>query len=187
MRALALSSINATNNAERTTYQTAFASYMTDIDTVATATTIGGSSVLNGTSSSVSIQVGIETSDTKTLTFFNSSTGASGLNISGLSISTRATAEAAYTALATAIDTTTSRIATVGAYSSSLGYLSDFADTMVLNLTAGYDSIMSADLALEATNLASAEIRQESSLAMVAQSNSMSKELVDFLLQSVVD
>jgi flagellin-like hook-associated protein FlgL len=75
----------------------------------------------------------------------------------------------------------------VGAYESSLGYLSDFADTMVLNLTAGYDSIMSADLAAEATNLAAAEIRQNSATAIVAQSNSLSKELVDFLLQSVVD
>ena len=75
----------------------------------------------------------------------------------------------------------------MGAYESSLGYLSDFADTMVLNLTAGYDSIMSADLAAEATNLAAAEIRESSATAIVAQSNSLSKELVDFLLQSVVD
>ncbi len=187
MKTLALASISASSDTDRATYQTAFASYMDDIDTLASATTIAGSSVLDGTSTSVTLQVGIETTDTKTLTFFNSSTGSSGLNISSLSISTAATAATAYAALETPIDTTTTRIATVGAYESALGYLSDFADTMIVNTTAGYDNIMSADLAAEATNLAAAEIRQNSSMAMVAQSNSLSKELVDFLLQSVVD
>ncbi len=187
MKTLALASISASSDTDRATYQTAFASYMDDIDTLASATTIAGSSVLDGTSTSVTLQVGIETTDTKTLTFFNSSTGSSGLNISSLSISTAATAATAYAALETPIDTTTTRIATVGAYESALGYLSDFADTMIVNTTAGYDNIMSADLAAEATNLAAAEIRQNSSTAIVAQSNSLSKELVDFLLQSVVD
>ncbi len=187
MKALALSSISASSDTQRATYQAAFASYMTDINNIASATTFTDTSVLDGTTSSVTIQVGIDTTDTKTLTFFNSTTSSSGLSISSLGISTAATATAAYAALETPIDTTTARIATVGAYESSLGYLSDFADSMVLNLTAGYDSIMSADLAAEATNLAAAEIRESSATAIVAQSNSLSKELVDFLLQSVVD
>ena len=129
--------------------------------------------------------MGIETTDTKTLTFFNSSS--SGLSISNLSIGTAATAAAAYAALDTPIDTTASRIATVGAYESGLGYLGDFADSMVLNTTEGYDNIMSADLAQETANLAAAEIRQSASTSMVAQTNTLSKELVDFLLQSVTD
>jgi flagellin-like hook-associated protein FlgL len=58
---------------------------------------------------------------------------------------------------------------------------------MITNQSAEYSSIMTADLAEEATNLASAEIRQNSALAMVAQTNSLTKELVDFLLDSVVD
>jgi flagellin-like hook-associated protein FlgL len=58
---------------------------------------------------------------------------------------------------------------------------------MVLNSTAGYDNIMTADLAQETANLAAAEIRQNASTAMVAQSNTLSKEMVDFLLQSVTD
>ncbi len=185
MKALALASISASSDSDRATYQTAFSSYMDDIDTLASATTIAGSSVLDDASASVTFQVGVETTDTKTLTFFDSTS--SGLSISGLDISNATDAATAYADLDTAIDTTTTRIATVGAYESALGYLSDFADTMVLNLTAGYDSIMSADLAAEATNLAAAEIRESSATAIVAQSNSLSKELVDFLLQSVVD
>lgn len=176
---------STTTSTERTAYQTAFASYLTDINTIASGTTIAGSSVLDGSLTSVTVQVGVDTSDTKALTFFNSSS--SGLSISSLSIASATDAATAYTTLTTAIDTTTARIATVGAYESSLGYLSDFADAMVLNMTTGYDSIMSADTAQETVNLAAAEIRQNSSAAVVAQSNTLSKEMVDFLLQSVVD
>lgn len=185
MKALALSSISASSDTDRAVYQTAFASYIDDIDTIASSTTISGSSVLDGTTSSVTVQVGVETTDTKTLTFFNSSS--SGLSISNLSIATAASAATTYAALDTPIDTTSSRIATVGAYESGLGYLGDFADSMILNTTAGYDNIMSADLAQETANLAAAEIRQSASTSMVAQTNTLSKELVDFLLQSVTD
>ncbi len=187
MQALALASVSASSSTVRDTYQTAFASYMSDIATLASNTTVNGSSILDGTTSSVAIQVGIDSGDTKTLTFFNSGTGNSGLALSSLDISTSSGASTAYTTLSTAIETTDARIATVAAYDSSIGYLSDFVDSMITNQSAEYSSIMTADLAEEATNLASAEIRQNSALAMVAQTNSLTKELVDFLLDSVVD
>jgi flagellin len=187
MQALALASVSATSSTVRDTYQTAFSSYLTDITTLASNTTVNGSSILDGTTSSVSIQVGIDSGDTKTLTFFNTGTGASGLALSSLDISTSSGASTAYTTLSTAIDTTDANIVAVAAYDSSIGYLSDFVDSMITNQSAEYSSIMTADLAEEATNLASAEIRQNSALAMVAQTNSLTKELVDFLLDSVVD
>jgi len=153
------------------------------IDALASAITVNGSSILDGTTSTVSIQVGINSGDTKTLTFFDTST--SGLDIDDLDISSAAST--AYTTLSTAIDTTDANIVAVAAYDTSIGYLSDFVDSMITNQSAEYSSIMTADLAEEATNLASAEIRQNASLAMVAQTNSLTKELVDFLLESVVD
>jgi flagellin len=185
MQALALAAVSTTNSTTLATYQTTFASYLTDITTLASNTTVNGSSILDGTTSSISIQVGIDSGDTKTLTFFNSGTGASGLALSSLDVSSAAST--AYTTLSTAIDTTDARIAAVAAYDSSIGYLSDFVDSMITNQSAEYSSIMTADLAAEAANLAAAEIRQNSSLAMVAQTNTLTKELVDLLLDSVVD
>jgi flagellin len=187
MQALALTAVSSSSSTDRATYQVAFESYLDDIDTLASNTTVNGSSVLDGTTSSVSIQVGIDSGDTKTLNFFNSSTAAAGLAITTLDISTTAGASTAYTTLSTAIDTTDSNIVAVAAYDSSIGYLSDFVDSMILNQSAEYSSVMTADLAEEAANLASAEIRQNASLAMVAQTNTMNKELVEFLLDSVVD
>lgn len=185
MKTLALSAISASSDNERAAYQTAFSAYMDDIDVIASATTINGDSVLDGTSTSVSIQVGIESGDTKTLTFWNSSS--TGLSINSLDISTSALATAAYAALDTSIDTINARITAVGAYETSLGAVGDVMDNLILNSTADYDNLMSADLAAEATRLAAAEILQNSSLAMVAQSNSLNKELVDLLLDSVID
>jgi flagellin-like hook-associated protein FlgL len=45
---------------------------------------------------------------------------------------------------------------------------------------------MNADLAQETANLASAQIQQDAATAMLAQSTTMNKDLVAYLLQSVV-
>ncbi|MEY2619451.1 MAG: hypothetical protein RL522_2453 [Pseudomonadota bacterium] len=185
MQALALTAISTTDSTDLATYQTTFSAYLDDIDTLASAITVNGSSILDGTTDEVSLQVGIgtDTSDTKTLEFFDVST--SGLGISSLNISSAAST--AYTTLSDVIDTVDGYIVAVAAYDTSIGYLSDFVDSMITNQSAEYSSVMTADLAEETANLASAEIRQNSALAMVAQTNTLSKELVDRLLDSVVD
>ena len=43
---------------------------------------------------------------------------------------------------------------------------------------------MDADYAKETANLASAQVRQSSAAAMMAQSNSMTKDIVNYLLKS---
>ncbi len=187
MKALALSSMSASSDSVRSTYNTAFLAYMDDLDTIASATTINDDSVLDGTSTSVKIQVGINSGDTKTLTFWNTSTGSSGLNISSLSIDSATNAATAYSSLDTPIDTVDARLVAVGAYETSLGYIGDFVDNMILNSTTAYDNVMSSDLAAETANLAAAEIRQNSATAMVAQANSLNQDLVDYLLKSVTD
>ncbi len=187
MKALALSSMSASSDSVRSTYNTAFLAYMDDLDTIAESTTINGDSVLDGTSTSFKIQVGVDSGDTKTLTFWDTSSGSDGLSISSLTIDTYAKAAAAYAALDDPIDTVDARLVTVGAYETSLGYVGDFVDNMILNTTTAYDNVMSSDLAAETANLAAAEIRQNSATAMVAQANSLNQDLVDYLLKSVTD
>jgi flagellin-like hook-associated protein FlgL len=45
---------------------------------------------------------------------------------------------------------------------------------------------MNADIAQETANLASAQIQRDASTAMLAQSHTMNKELVAYLLKSVM-
>jgi flagellin-like hook-associated protein FlgL len=55
---------------------------------------------------------------------------------------------------------------------------------MIKNNSIAYGKIMDTDMAKETANLASAQVRQNSSAAMMAQSNSMTKEIVNYLLKS---
>lgn len=70
MKTLATSSSSAaTSSATRTSNQTLFASYMTDIDSIANNAYYNGTSLLNGDTPTLTVQSGINAGDTTTLTF----------------------------------------------------------------------------------------------------------------------
>ena len=50
-----------------------------------------------------------------------------------------------------------------------------------------YGNIMDADLAAETTALASAQIGQEAATAVMVQANTISKEIVSYLLQGMTN
>lgn len=184
MRELAVQAAGENNATTRATYQTTFSSYLGDITNIVDRTKFNGSSVLNGTSTSVSIQTGINANETKTLTFFDMSTSSTGLNISGIDLSTSiADASTAITTLDSAMATAGSYLTSVGAYENALDFTSELASANIQNKTASYGNIMNADMAQEATNLAAAQIRQSSAAAMVAQGNMMNREMVSYLLK----
>jgi flagellin len=185
MRELAVQAAGENNATTRATYQTTFSSYLDDLGKVVANTTYNGSSVMDGTTTSVDVQTGIDSGSTKTLTFSNMSTGASGLNISGVDLSTStATASTAITSIDSALTTATGYMTTIGAYENSLSFSSELNSQNIQNKQNEYGGIMNADLAKEATNLAAAQIRQSSAAAMVAQGNLMNREMVSYLLKA---
>ena len=182
MRELAVQAAGESNTTTLATYQTTFSSYLTDLSNVVTQTTYNGSSVMDGTTTSVDVQTGIDSGSTKTLTFSDMSSASTGLNISTIDLSTDASG--AISTLDTAITTATSYMTTIGAYEDSLSFSSDLNSQNILNKQSEYGNLMNADLAKEATNLAAAQIRQSSAAAMVAQGNLMNRELVGYLLRA---
>ena len=182
MRELAVAAAGENNATTRATYQTTFSGYLDDITNIVSRTTYNGSSVLDGTTSSVSVQTGINASETKTLTFFNMSTSSLGLSSLDLSTST-STASTAITGIDSAMDTTSGYLTSVGAYENALNFTSDLASSSIQNKSSQYGNIMNADMAAEATNLAAAQIQQSSAAAMVAQGNMMNREMVSYLLR----
>ena len=183
MRELAVQAAGENNATTRATYQTSFTSYLNDITNIVGRTTYNGSSVMDGTTTSVSVQTGIDASQTKTLAFSDMSS--TGLGIAAIDLSTSTTdASTAITTLDTAITTATSYMTTVGAYENSLSFSSDLANQNIQNKQGQYGDLMNADLAKEATNLAAAQIRQSSAAAMVAQGNLMNREMVGYLLKA---
>lgn len=183
MRELAVTAAGENNSTTRATYQTTFSSYLSDLTNIVGRTTYNGSSVMDGTTTSVAVQTGIDASQTKTMTFSDMSSTGLGIDSIDLSTSTT-TASTGITTLDTAITTATSYMTTIGAYEDSLSFSSDLNNQNIQNNQKQYDNIMSADLAKEATNLAAAQIRQSSAAAMVAQGNLMNRELVGYLLRA---
>jgi flagellin len=95
-------------------------------------------------------------------------------------------AASAMAAVESAIDIVAGNLAKVGGLQKSLETSSDLADSNILSRSAQYGDIMNADLALEASNLAAAKIRQDASTAVLAQANSMNRNIADYLLNGAL-
>jgi len=98
---------------------------------------------------------------------------------------TAAKANTAQGLIDTAITTVSGYQAKVGANMNLLDTRTSLNDSLISANNSGYASITNADLATETANLASAQIRQNAAAAMFAQSNTISKEIVGYLLKGL--
>ena len=182
MRTIAIASSSETDTNVQATYNTQFTELVQGINDLAEDTLFADKTVLGAEVGSVTVQVGIATTSTKELTF--SAASATTLGIAASNVSAGATD--AISAVAVAINTVSANLAKYGGYESSLYNYSDMADSAILSKTSQYGDIMNADLALEASNLASAKIRQDAATAMMAQANSMNRNIADYLLNGAI-
>ena len=183
MRTIAIASSSETDTNVQATYNTQFTELVQGINDLAEDTLFADKTVLGAQVGSVTVQVGIATTSTKVLTF--SAASATTLGIASSSVTAGGVA-AAISAVAVAINTVSGNLAKYGGYESSLYNYSDMADSAILSKTSQYGDIMNADLALEASNLASAKIRQDAATAMMAQANSMNRNIADYLLNGAI-
>ena len=100
-------------------------------------------------------------------------------------VDTAAHAAAAETLVDTAITTISGYQSKVGAMLNMMDTKTNVNNALITSNTTGYASITNADLATETANLASAQIRQNAASAMFAQSNTISKEIVSYLLKGL--
>ncbi len=181
MRTLAVTAASTSDATTLSTLQTSFDNYRTDITDVATYTTLNGSSLMDGSTTSVSVQVGIAAGDSRSLSF--SSATATALGLSALDISS--SASTAISTIDTALVTIENYQSLVGAHEKLLGYRETLSDNMILSLTSAYGNVMDADVAAETTNLAAYQIREEAATAVMVQANTITKEMVAYLLQGI--
>lgn len=192
MKSLAYSAqMSTATDDEIAAYQQAFIDYMSDITTLSDQVTVAGDSVMDGSVTSVTIQVGISTSSTREFDYVDTGTDTLGLDtldFAGSDVYTSSDvstpASEAYTAVDTAMETVSGYIATIASAQIVLDVNTQYVNSMIKNNSVAYGKIMDSDIAKETANLASAQVRQNSAAAMLAQSNSMSKEIVNYLLKS---
>ncbi|ESZ87542.1 MAG: flagellin [Blastomonas sp. CACIA14H2] len=171
MRELAVQSASGTlAGGDRANLQAEVTALLAQVDDVAGKTNFNGVSLLN-TAGPVAIQTGIGSGDTVNIALANVTTGASGLAIGTIDISTAAGAGTALTALDTALNTITTAQANLGASQNRLQATVSSLVNRSTNLSEARSRIQDANFSEESTNLAKSQILSQASTAMLAQAN----------------
>jgi flagellin len=106
---------------------------------------------------------------------------ATGLGLASADVSNTTDATAALGLIQTAISNLGTVQGAVGAGENLLNYATNLANSQITNLSASESSIKDANIAAEASNLAKAQTLQQSSIAALAQANSMPEAILKLL------
>ena len=167
MRTLAVQSANGSNStADRTALQTEFSELQSELVRISSQTSFGGVELLDGTYSS-EFQVG---ADANQVIVMDISTNFSGVGAGG-TLATASGAQTAITAMDSAIATTTSARADLGAKQNRFSSAIRTNDITSQNVSASRSRIEDTDYALESAQLARNSVIQQASSSMLAQAN----------------
>lgn len=184
MRDLALQAVSGNTTTDgRTALHSEFSALANEINRIVDDTTFAGTNLFTGYS--VDIQVGAEANDTDisfTIAAQNVAIGAAaGLDATGESITTVATASGAITALDAALSTIDSLRGDLGAVQNRLTSTISNLQNIVENQSASRSRIRDTDFAVETANLAKNQVLQQAGLSVLAQANASSQSVLSLL------
>lgn len=184
VRDLAVQASNGTlTDAQRGNLDTEVQQILTEIGKTGTDTEFNGLKILAGSvataASAVTLQVGANASQSIAFTIATVST--SDLGISGIAVSTAASATAAIASLDAAISTVTTSRANLGAIQNRLEHTINRLGMTSENLQAAESRIRDADMASEMIDFTKHQILQQSGMAMLAQANQSPQSVLSLL------
>jgi flagellin len=169
MRELAIQASNGTlNTGDRATLDAEFQALETEIDRIATSTEFNGISLLDSTSS-FSIQVGLDSGDT--ISVSAQDTQSATLGIDALSVGTSTGANSALAAIDAAIDSVTSARGALGSSQNRLQSAFRSIQNTRESLSAAESRIRDVDVAQETADLTRNSIMQQAAMSVLAQAN----------------
>lgn len=187
MKDLAAASNNplATSD-DKSANQLAYSQLLSALDTAGSIPKLGSTALLSS-AGTVNLRVGATGSDTMSFSTFSTTGTSLSLASTDLSAAVTASTGASYTEgkIDTAINTIAGYQAQVGGTLNVLQSIGNVNDAVITGATSAYSDLTSTDLAKETANLAASQIRQNAAAAMFAQSNTMSREVVSYLLKGV--
>jgi flagellin len=168
-----------------------FSDLQNEIDQIAGSTQYGSINLIDGNataSAGVTFQIGATNwAGNYMVVQFSGATTAC-LGVSGtsnhVSIDSLASAQAAMTALDSALTSVNAFMGTVGGMQNQLQYSINNITTTIQNYTSSESTIEDVDMASEVSNLTKNQILQQSAMAMLAQANAEPQNVLK-LLQSV--
>lgn len=180
MRELAVQSSNGTNSTgDRANLNAEFGALVSGIGRISDVTQFNGVAVIGGGADTFTFQVGANSGET--MGVVTTAMDDAALGISALTIANAAGADAALTALDTAIDTVTTGRANLGAAQSQFGSAINNLQVGMENQAAARGRIVDADFAVETANMTRAQILQQAGTAMVAQANASPQGVLSLL------
>ena len=186
MRELAIQSINGTYaSADRTNLNSEYQALASEITRISDNTFFNGISVI-GASANVTFQVGHSSTDTIALVTKDMAASAIGSTVA--LVSTNIAAVSATNGSTGALGVIDAAIADVDNYRATLGATANRLEhsannlyTRIENQMAAKSRIEDADYAVEAANLARAQVLQQAGTAMLAQANASTQNVLSLL------
>jgi flagellin len=186
MNQLALSSSNgATNDSgSLNANEQEFVALQNQIDQIASTTSYGTTTLLDGTFTNQSLQVGAfdNSNQQLTLTIGAATTGALGVASTSVSVASQVSAQAAVSAVQAAISTVASIEANVGATQNQLAVVVANLTVGQQNLQSAYSGLVDVNFAQETTTFTTDQILMQSGISMLSQAQ-QTPSLVLKLLQ----
>ena len=139
----------------------------------------GYEAVIHLTDSSTVFQTGANEGEDMAIDIGNMS--ADSLGITGVNVTTRASAMKAVGDLDAAITTVSRQRAKIGAYQNALEWTSENLSTTSTNLTAAESRIRDADMAKEMMEFVKLQILNQSGTSMLAQANQLPQQVLSLL------
>jgi flagellin len=123
----------------------------------------------------VDFQVGIANTGNDRISFntLDATTGASGLNVSGMDLSSNVSAQAALDTIDAALATVSSNRATLGAAGNRLQSAINNIQAFSESLSAANSRIKDVDVAQETSNMSRLQILSQAGISVLAQANQM--------------
>ncbi|MCA9510926.1 MAG: flagellin [Myxococcota bacterium] len=182
LRELAIQSSNGTlGSSERTTLNNEFTALRDELSRIANVTEFNGTAVLNSASVTVTFQVGINNTSNDRITVTGVNATATGLSIQTQGITTSAAANAAISAISTAIDSLASLRAQFGTAQNRLESTIRSIAVSIENTSAAESRIRDVDVASETAELTRNQVLQQAGIAVLAQANVSSQSALNLL------
>ncbi len=184
-RELAVQSANGTlSSADKDALQNEFSQLLAQVDQVASSPAFNGIRLLDGTTPSVTLQIGAgTTTGVDTLNVSLTAALGTSLGINTLNIGSTGNASAAINALDTALDRVSTARSTFGAIENTLNGTISSIDNRTENLSAANSRIVDVDIAYETAELTKHSILQQAALSVLAQANQQPSSALALLRQ----
>lgn len=170
MREIAVQAANDTNTTEdRTSLNAEFSQLISEIDRISTSTQFNNKTLLDGSATGNVFHVGANAGQTISLSI--DAMGSSDLAVGSSVVTSQTDANAAITAIDTAIGSVDSERGDLGAIQSRLESTIANLTNVSENISASRSRIVDADIAMETSAMTKANILQQAGVSVLAQAN----------------